>query len=297
MPQLREAGSDRAYRPRARAIDLPAEGNALICRPSAKNRCRTRPLVGAAAGILADGGRFEPLLPDACGWTRRVQRFHDRRSPPPPSPTGADHAMLAGCSHRPRIIIWLPRSSTAHALQKEPRAADSTSRCSCPVWTGWAIGWHILLPAFTVGLASIAVLEGLYFFQRDEIWLRISRFRIRIFAVSFAMVSSPASSCHSSCRPLGPLLRRGRQCDLAHAGLRRPDGLLSGGDIPRRAAVRPYLVLCGAFRIRLHGRLRHAPSFWILSANSWMQRPHWQPPTPRTIPEPARPCHCRSTTT
>ena len=32
----------------------------------------------------------------------------------------------------------------------------------------WVIGWHILLPAFTVGLASyIAVLEGLYFFHRD----------------------------------------------------------------------------------------------------------------------------------
>ena len=29
----------------------------------------------------------------------------------------------------------------------------------------WVISWHILLPAFTLGLASyIAVLEGLYFF-------------------------------------------------------------------------------------------------------------------------------------
>jgi cytochrome d ubiquinol oxidase subunit I len=28
----------------------------------------------------------------------------------------------------------------------------------------WVVAWHILLPAFTVGLASyIAVLEGLYF--------------------------------------------------------------------------------------------------------------------------------------
>ena len=52
----------------------------------------------------------------------------------------------------------------------------------------WVIGWHILLPAFTVGLASfIAVLEGLYFFQRDEIWLRISRFWIRIFALIFGI--------------------------------------------------------------------------------------------------------------
>ena len=30
----------------------------------------------------------------------------------------------------------------------------------------WVIGWHILLPAFTVGMASyIAVLEGLHFFS------------------------------------------------------------------------------------------------------------------------------------
>jgi cytochrome bd ubiquinol oxidase subunit I len=52
----------------------------------------------------------------------------------------------------------------------------------------WVIAWHILLPAFTVGLASyIAVLEGLFFFRGEDIWLRISRFWIRIFAVSFAM--------------------------------------------------------------------------------------------------------------
>src|ERR1700761_1679267 len=54
-------------------------------------------------------------------------------------------------------------------------------------WT-WVIAWHILLPAFTVGLASyIAVLEGLHFFTKNEIWFRISGFWTRIFAVSFAM--------------------------------------------------------------------------------------------------------------
>ena len=52
----------------------------------------------------------------------------------------------------------------------------------------WVIAWHILLPAFTVGLASyIAVLEGLYFFTGREIWFRISGFWIKIFAVSFGM--------------------------------------------------------------------------------------------------------------
>lgn len=31
----------------------------------------------------------------------------------------------------------------------------------------WLIAWHILLPAFTVGLASyIAFVEGLYFFRK-----------------------------------------------------------------------------------------------------------------------------------
>src|SRR6202020_1069290 len=52
----------------------------------------------------------------------------------------------------------------------------------------WVIGWHILLPAFTVGMASyIAVLEGLYFFRCSEIWLRMSQFWTRIFSVAFGM--------------------------------------------------------------------------------------------------------------
>jgi cytochrome bd ubiquinol oxidase subunit I len=50
------------------------------------------------------------------------------------------------------------------------------------------IAFHFLLPAFTIGLASyIAVLEGLYLWRRREVYLRISAFWIRIFAVSFGM--------------------------------------------------------------------------------------------------------------
>ncbi len=52
----------------------------------------------------------------------------------------------------------------------------------------WVMSWHILLPAFTVGLASyIAVLEGLAFFTGRAVWARISAFWTRIFAVSFGM--------------------------------------------------------------------------------------------------------------
>ena len=52
----------------------------------------------------------------------------------------------------------------------------------------WVIGWHILLPAFTVGTASfIAVVEGLSFATGREVYARISVFWTRIFAVAFGM--------------------------------------------------------------------------------------------------------------
>ena len=52
----------------------------------------------------------------------------------------------------------------------------------------WVVAWHFLLPAFTVGLASfIAALEGLHLFTGRAVYLRISMFWIKIFAVSFGM--------------------------------------------------------------------------------------------------------------
>src|SRR5205809_3683506 len=52
----------------------------------------------------------------------------------------------------------------------------------------WVVSFHILLPAFTVGLACyIAVLEGLYLRNRDQSYFRISVFWTRVFAVSFGL--------------------------------------------------------------------------------------------------------------
>lgn len=52
----------------------------------------------------------------------------------------------------------------------------------------WVVGWHILLPAFTVGLASfIAFLEGAYAFTKLSVFLNLSQFWLRIFAISFGM--------------------------------------------------------------------------------------------------------------
>ena len=52
----------------------------------------------------------------------------------------------------------------------------------------WVIGWHILLPAFTIGLASfIAVMEGAHMVTGREVLFRISAFSIKIFSVAFGM--------------------------------------------------------------------------------------------------------------
>src|ERR1700720_3563343 len=52
----------------------------------------------------------------------------------------------------------------------------------------FVVAFHFLLPAFTIGLASyIAVLEGLHLGTGRAVFLRLSNFWIRIFAVSFGM--------------------------------------------------------------------------------------------------------------
>src|ERR1700760_4119993 len=52
----------------------------------------------------------------------------------------------------------------------------------------WVVGWHILLPAFTIGLASfIAFLEGAYALTKRVVFLNLSQFWLRIFAISFGM--------------------------------------------------------------------------------------------------------------
>src|SRR5689334_14081386 len=52
----------------------------------------------------------------------------------------------------------------------------------------WVIGWHIVMPAFTVGVAAyIALLEGLHVATSRDVYLRVSMFWIRIFSVAFGV--------------------------------------------------------------------------------------------------------------
>jgi len=52
----------------------------------------------------------------------------------------------------------------------------------------FTVAFHFIFPSFTIGIASyLAVLNALWLRSRDEIWLRLFNYWIKIFAVVFAM--------------------------------------------------------------------------------------------------------------
>jgi cytochrome d ubiquinol oxidase subunit I len=141
----------------------------------------------------------------------------------------------------------------------------------------WVIAWHILLPAFTVGLASyIAVLEGFYFFTGRDAWFRISGFWTRIFAVSFGMgvasgIIMPfqfgtnwSRFTDATADVLSPMMAyEGLMAFFLEASFL---GVLLFGRrlVPRWAHFLAAVMV--AFGTLLS-------SFWILATNSWMQTP------------------------
>jgi cytochrome d ubiquinol oxidase subunit I len=142
---------------------------------------------------------------------------------------------------------------------------------------GWVIGWHILLPAFTVGLSSfIAVLEGLHLATGRTVYLRISAFWTRIFAVSFGMgvvtgVVMPfqigtnwSRYADITANVLSPL--------FAYEGLMAffLEAAFLGVLLFGRKLVPPWAHFVAAFMVAFGTLLS---SFWILAANSWMQTP------------------------
>ncbi|HEX4870473.1 MAG TPA: cytochrome ubiquinol oxidase subunit I, partial [Moraxellaceae bacterium] len=141
----------------------------------------------------------------------------------------------------------------------------------------FVVSFHILFPAFTIGLASyIAVLEALAFATGRDVYARLSRFWTRIFAVSFAMgvVSGIVMAyqfgtnwsrfADATAAVIGPLM--GYEVLTAFFLEATFLGILLFG----RARVPPALHLLAAAMVAL-GTL--ASAFWILSANSWMQTP------------------------
>jgi cytochrome d ubiquinol oxidase subunit I len=141
----------------------------------------------------------------------------------------------------------------------------------------WVIAWHILLPAFTIGLASyIAVLEGLYFTTGRDLWFRISGFWTRIFAVSFGMgvvsgIIMPFQFGTNWSRftdvtadVLSPLMAyEGLMAFFLEASFL---GVLLFG----RRLVPTWMHFFAALMVAFGTLLS---SFWILATNSWMQTP------------------------
>src|SRR5579875_3799377 len=141
----------------------------------------------------------------------------------------------------------------------------------------WVIAWHILLPAFTVGLAAyIAVLEGLHFFTGAEIWFRIAGFWTKIFAVSFGMgvvsgIVMPfqfgtnwSRFSDATADVISPL--------LAYEGLMAffLESAFLGVLLFGRKLVPRWAHFVAALMVAF-GTL--FSSFWILATNSWMQTP------------------------
>lgn len=141
----------------------------------------------------------------------------------------------------------------------------------------WVIAFHILMPSFTVGLASfIAVLEGLHFATGRAIYLNISQFWIKIFSVSFGMgvvsgVVMPfqfgtnwSRFSDATANVLGPL--------FAYEGLTAffLEAAFLGVLLFGRKLVPPGAHFVAALMVAFGTLLS---SFWILAANSWMQTP------------------------
>jgi cytochrome bd ubiquinol oxidase subunit I len=141
----------------------------------------------------------------------------------------------------------------------------------------WVIGWHILLPAFNVGLASfIAVLEGLRLATGRDVYVRISTFWIKIFSIAFGMgvvtgIVMPfqlgtnwSRFSDATANVLSPL--------FAYEGLTAffLEAAFLGVLLFGRKLVPPWAYFVSALMVAL-GTL-FSP-FWILAANSWMQTP------------------------
>ncbi len=141
----------------------------------------------------------------------------------------------------------------------------------------FTVSFHFIFPAFTIGLASyLAVLEGLWLTTKREVYLRLFKYWLKIFAVSFGMgvVSGLVMSYQFGTNwsvfsdMAGPVI----------------------GPLMAYEVLSAFFLEAGFLGVMLFGMNRVGPrlhflatvlvafgtvfsAFWILSANSWMQTP------------------------
>lgn len=148
----------------------------------------------------------------------------------------------------------------------------------------FTVGFHIVLPAFTIGLASyLAVLEALWLLTGRQVYLDVFQYWLKAFAVVFGMgvVSGVVMSYEFGTNwarfsdKTGPII-----------------GPLMGYEV-----LTAFFLEAGFLGIMLFGRERVGrgvhflatmlvafgtllSAFWILAANSWMQTPQGYTLTP-----------------
>ena len=141
----------------------------------------------------------------------------------------------------------------------------------------FVVVWHFLFPSFTIGLASfLAVLEALWLLTKQSVYLDVFQYWLRVFAIAFAMgvVSGVVMSYQFGTNwsvfsdKVGPVI-----------------GPLLGYEV-----LTAFFLEAGFLGVMLFGLRRAGPklhfaatclvalgtlfsTFWILSANSWMQTP------------------------
>jgi len=141
----------------------------------------------------------------------------------------------------------------------------------------FTISFHIIFPGFTIGLSAfIATLEILHWRTGREHYLRLSKFWLKVFAVSFAMgvvsglMLSYEFGTNWSRLPvvignvIGPLL--GYEVLTAFFLESTFLGILLFG----RSRVPQWAHVLSACMVAIGTAIS---AFWILSANSWMQTP------------------------
>jgi cytochrome d ubiquinol oxidase subunit I len=141
----------------------------------------------------------------------------------------------------------------------------------------FTIGFHIMFPAFTIGLASfLAVLEGLWLTTKKDQFRNLYLFWVKVFAISFGMgvVTGVVMS-----------YQFGTNWSVFSAKAGSVIGPLLGYEV-----LTAFFLEASFLGIMLFGWKRVGPglhfastcivavgtlisSFWILAANSWMQTP------------------------
>ena len=141
----------------------------------------------------------------------------------------------------------------------------------------FVVSFHAIFPVFSIGLAAyIAVLEAIYYKTDNPVWLKLSKFWTKIFAIVFGMGvvsgivmafqfgTNWSNYSYAAANFIGPLLAY----EVITAFFLEATflGVLLFG----REKVPRGLHLFAACMVAIGTCIS---SFWILAANSWMQTP------------------------